>query len=213
MWKYTWNFFLWICITITQFPIFCNKESRSSILLSLPWLHVSSKNVYCLVIEKFARLLIKSPKLERSAASHTKFTPTHIKPKIKTFFFITEIKTTVVCPATEKHVKKYLHQEVFLVEESGEDYRKLTLPYISSQSFSVQVCLHFSVVPVPRVSFLYEVYNSTDFSGCTIYWRRRPRLIGLFSRIQTPILVLSCCPISSGIKSRWISVVINKRPV
>ncbi|XP_043085186.1 m7GpppX diphosphatase [Puntigrus tetrazona] len=51
---------------------------------------------------------------------------------------LNEIKTTVVCPATEKHVKKYLHQEVFLVEESGEDYRKLTLPYISGQSFSVQ---------------------------------------------------------------------------
>uniref|UniRef100_A0A8C2J666 m7GpppX diphosphatase n=1 Tax=Cyprinus carpio TaxID=7962 RepID=A0A8C2J666_CYPCA len=51
---------------------------------------------------------------------------------------LNEIKTTVVCPATEKHVKKYLHQEVFLLEESGEDYRNLTLPYISSQSFSVQ---------------------------------------------------------------------------
>ncbi|XP_016125074.1 m7GpppX diphosphatase [Sinocyclocheilus grahami] len=51
---------------------------------------------------------------------------------------LNEIKTTVVCPATEKHVKKYLHQEVFLVEESGEDYRNLTLPYISSQCFSVQ---------------------------------------------------------------------------
>ncbi|XP_016397405.1 m7GpppX diphosphatase-like isoform X3 [Sinocyclocheilus rhinocerous] len=51
---------------------------------------------------------------------------------------LNEIKTTVVCPATEKHVKKYLHQEVFLVEESEEDYRNLTLPYISSQSFSVQ---------------------------------------------------------------------------
>ncbi|KAG1970169.1 m7GpppX diphosphatase [Pimephales promelas] len=51
---------------------------------------------------------------------------------------LNEIKTTVICPATEKHVKKYLHQEVFLVEESGEDYRTVTLPYISSQSFSVQ---------------------------------------------------------------------------
>ncbi|TRY96590.1 hypothetical protein DNTS_007578 [Danionella cerebrum] len=38
----------------------------------------------------------------------------------------------------EKHIKKYLHQEVFLVEESGEDYRNLTLPYISGQSFSLQ---------------------------------------------------------------------------
>nr|XP_055063821.1 m7GpppX diphosphatase [Misgurnus anguillicaudatus] len=51
---------------------------------------------------------------------------------------LNQIKTTVVCPATEKHVKKYLHQESFLVEESGEDYRNITLPYISNQSFSVQ---------------------------------------------------------------------------
>lgn len=51
---------------------------------------------------------------------------------------LNQIKTTVVCPATEKHVKKYLHQESFLVEESGKDYRNITLPYISNQSFSVQ---------------------------------------------------------------------------
>ncbi|XP_070769657.1 m7GpppX diphosphatase [Enoplosus armatus] len=51
---------------------------------------------------------------------------------------LNEIKTTVVCPATEKHVKKYLRQESFLVEETGEDYQSITLPYIQEQSFSVQ---------------------------------------------------------------------------
>ncbi|KAI1903360.1 hypothetical protein AGOR_G00026390 [Albula goreensis] len=51
---------------------------------------------------------------------------------------LNEIKTTVVCPATEKHVKKYLRQETFLVEETGEDYRSITLPFIQSQSFSIQ---------------------------------------------------------------------------
>ncbi|KAJ7996826.1 hypothetical protein DPEC_G00222550 [Dallia pectoralis] len=51
---------------------------------------------------------------------------------------LNEIKTTVICPATEKHVKKYQLQETYLVEESGEDYRSITLPYIQSQSFSVQ---------------------------------------------------------------------------
>ncbi|XP_056295506.1 m7GpppX diphosphatase [Pseudoliparis swirei] len=49
-----------------------------------------------------------------------------------------EIKTTVVCPATEKHVKKYQRQESSLVEETGEDYKSITLPYIQKQSFSVQ---------------------------------------------------------------------------
>ncbi|XP_047441196.1 m7GpppX diphosphatase [Mugil cephalus] len=49
-----------------------------------------------------------------------------------------EIKTTVVCPATEKHVKKYQCQESYLMEETGDDYQSITLPYIQKQGFSVQ---------------------------------------------------------------------------
>ncbi|CAL8358388.1 unnamed protein product [Merluccius merluccius] len=48
------------------------------------------------------------------------------------------IKTTVICPATEHHVKKYQVQEHFLVEETGEDYLSITLPYIKEQRFSLQ---------------------------------------------------------------------------
>ncbi|XP_022069700.2 m7GpppX diphosphatase [Acanthochromis polyacanthus] len=51
---------------------------------------------------------------------------------------LNEIKTTVVCPATEKHVKKYQRQESFLVEETAEDYQSITLAYIQKQSFSMQ---------------------------------------------------------------------------
>nr|XP_019939422.1 PREDICTED: m7GpppX diphosphatase [Paralichthys olivaceus] len=51
---------------------------------------------------------------------------------------LSEIKTTVVFPATEKHVKKYQRQESFLLEESATDYESITLPYIQGQSFSVQ---------------------------------------------------------------------------
>lgn len=55
------------------------------------------------------------------------------------YLFYPEIKTTVIRPATEKHIKKYLHQEVYLVQEKGEDYKNITLPFIESQSFSIQV--------------------------------------------------------------------------
>ncbi|KAM9456231.1 m7GpppX diphosphatase [Clarias gariepinus] len=48
------------------------------------------------------------------------------------------IKSTLICPATEKHVLKYLRQETFLLEETEQDYQSITLPYIKSQSFSVQ---------------------------------------------------------------------------
>ncbi|XP_035524600.1 m7GpppX diphosphatase [Morone saxatilis] len=51
---------------------------------------------------------------------------------------LNEIKTTVVCPATEKHVKKYQRQESFLVEETEEDYQSITRPYVEKQSFSVK---------------------------------------------------------------------------
>ncbi|XP_045887634.1 m7GpppX diphosphatase [Micropterus dolomieu] len=51
---------------------------------------------------------------------------------------LNEIKTTVVCPATEKHIKKYQSQESFLVEETGEDFHSITLPYIQKQSLSLQ---------------------------------------------------------------------------
>uniref|UniRef100_A0A663LTA9 m7GpppX diphosphatase n=1 Tax=Athene cunicularia TaxID=194338 RepID=A0A663LTA9_ATHCN len=48
------------------------------------------------------------------------------------------IKTTVVYPATEKHLQKYLRQEVHLIRETWEDYKNITLPFIQSQSFSIQ---------------------------------------------------------------------------
>lgn len=54
------------------------------------------------------------------------------------------MKVTVVCPATDKHVRKYRRQESYLVEETAGDYASITLPYIHSQSFSLQVRWHVS---------------------------------------------------------------------
>ncbi|CAM5121046.1 unnamed protein product [Natator depressus] len=51
---------------------------------------------------------------------------------------LSEIKTTVVYPATEKHLQKYLRQDAYLICETGEDYKNITLPFIQSQSFSIQ---------------------------------------------------------------------------
>lgn len=45
----------------------------------------------------------------------------------------------MVYPATEKHLQKYLRQEVHLIRETWEDYKNITLPFIQSQSFSIQV--------------------------------------------------------------------------
>ncbi|KAB1255018.1 m7GpppX diphosphatase [Camelus dromedarius] len=49
-----------------------------------------------------------------------------------------DVKTTVVYPATEAHLQKYLHQDLHLVRETGSDYRNITLPHLESQSLSLQ---------------------------------------------------------------------------
>ncbi|KAB0376317.1 hypothetical protein FD755_010761 [Muntiacus reevesi] len=51
---------------------------------------------------------------------------------------IGKVKTTVVYPATEKHLQKYLRQDLHLVRETGSDYRNVTLPHLESQSLSIQ---------------------------------------------------------------------------
>ena len=72
------------------------------------------------------------------------------------------LKATVVCPATEKHVKKYQVQESFLVEETGEDYLSITLPYIQEKSFSLQV----SWLAVSLIAFIQGVSRlSLKLSG------------------------------------------------
>lgn len=47
-----------------------------------------------------------------------------------------------MCPATEKHISKYKHQESFFVEETKKDYETITLPFIEDQTtFSLEVSL------------------------------------------------------------------------
>ncbi|EHB01879.1 Scavenger mRNA-decapping enzyme DcpS [Heterocephalus glaber] len=62
-----------------------------------------------------------------------------------------EVKTTVVYPATEKHLQKYLRQDLHLIRETGEDYRNIILPHLESQSLSIQV-IGCRVLPVPGFS-------------------------------------------------------------
>uniref|UniRef100_A0A8D8VZX4 m7GpppX diphosphatase n=1 Tax=Cacopsylla melanoneura TaxID=428564 RepID=A0A8D8VZX4_9HEMI len=48
------------------------------------------------------------------------------------------IKTTLVYPATAKHIQKYERKTVHIVEETAKTYKTITLPYILSEQFSVQ---------------------------------------------------------------------------
>ncbi|CAH1783322.1 unnamed protein product [Owenia fusiformis] len=49
-----------------------------------------------------------------------------------------EIKTTVIYPATEKHIAKYTGQPVYMVQETPELYSDITLPYLNAENFSIQ---------------------------------------------------------------------------
>eukprot|EP00057_Strongylocentrotus_purpuratus_P002541 XP_003724720.1 PREDICTED: m7GpppX diphosphatase isoform X1 [Strongylocentrotus purpuratus] len=48
------------------------------------------------------------------------------------------IKTTLIYPATEKHIQKYSAQDVHLINESYQDYKNITLPYIEEKQFNIQ---------------------------------------------------------------------------
>ncbi|PIK48017.1 putative m7GpppX diphosphatase isoform X1 [Apostichopus japonicus] len=48
------------------------------------------------------------------------------------------VKTTVIYPATDKHINKYKSQVLHLVTESYKDYQNITLPYLNEQDFSIQ---------------------------------------------------------------------------
>ncbi|XP_074832957.1 m7GpppX diphosphatase isoform X2 [Carettochelys insculpta] len=83
--------------------------------------------------ESISDLLKKHTKLQLQMSNDI-YSTYHLYPPPQ----LSEIKTTVVYPATEKHLQKYLRQEVYLIRETGEDYKNITLPFIQSQSFSIQ---------------------------------------------------------------------------
>ncbi|XP_053620792.1 m7GpppX diphosphatase [Plodia interpunctella] len=51
---------------------------------------------------------------------------------------VNSVKTTIIYPATEKHIVKFSQQEVHIVLETPELYNKLTLPHIEKEHFNLQ---------------------------------------------------------------------------
>ncbi|XP_005378567.1 PREDICTED: m7GpppX diphosphatase [Chinchilla lanigera] len=84
-------------------------------------------------VEQVGQLLSGSPELQLQFSNDI-YSTYHLFPPRQ----LSEVKTTVVYPATEKHLQKYLHQDLRLIRETGEDYRNVTLPHLESQSLSIQ---------------------------------------------------------------------------
>ncbi|XP_069894401.1 m7GpppX diphosphatase [Dipodomys merriami] len=84
-------------------------------------------------VEQVAQLLTGSPELQLQFSNDI-YSTYHLFPPRQ----LSDVKTTVVYPATEKHLQKYLRQDLRLVRETGEDYKNITLPHLESQSLSIQ---------------------------------------------------------------------------
>ncbi|KAM9659360.1 CMP-N-acetylneuraminate-beta-galactosamide-alpha-2,3-sialyltransferase 4 isoform 4-T4 [Trichechus inunguis] len=84
-------------------------------------------------VEQVAQLLAGSPELQLQFSNDI-YSTYHLFPPRH----LSDVKTTVVYPATEKHLQKYLRQDLQLIRETGEDYKNITLPYLAAQSLSIQ---------------------------------------------------------------------------
>lgn len=49
------------------------------------------------------------------------------------------VKTTIIYPATAKHIVKYTNQNLFIVQETAEQYREITESYLTKGQFSLDV--------------------------------------------------------------------------
>lgn len=84
-------------------------------------------------VEQVAQVLAGSPELQLQFSNDIYSTFQLFPPRP-----LTDVKATVVYPATEKHLQKYLRQDLRLVCETGADYKSVTLPHLETQSLSVQ---------------------------------------------------------------------------
>jgi len=48
------------------------------------------------------------------------------------------VKTTVICPATEKHIAKYTKQQAHIIVESESDYKEVTKPLLDKKILNLQ---------------------------------------------------------------------------
>nr|XP_033775007.1 m7GpppX diphosphatase [Geotrypetes seraphini] len=75
---------------------------------------------------------------------------------------LNDVKTTIVYPATEKHIQKYRSQDVYLVQETGDDYKNITLPFLQTQSFSIQWVYNILEKKAEADRIIYENSDPTN---------------------------------------------------
>lgn len=53
----------------------------------------------------------------------------------------TGIKATIICPASKSHIIKYSVQDIYIFQESQQDYKEKTLPFLAKEQFSLDVSI------------------------------------------------------------------------
>lgn len=62
---------------------------------------------------------------------------------------VNKLKATIIYPASEKHILKYSIQNLYIIEETANQYKEVTEPYLTKGQFSLDVSI--------KVSFMF--YN------------------------------------------------------
>lgn len=75
---------------------------------------------------------------------------------------LNSIKTTVIHPATEKHISKYSCQNSYMVEETPEVYRDLVLPHITTDQFDLKWVYNILEHKSEKDRILVEDLDPTD---------------------------------------------------
>ncbi|XP_028931606.1 m7GpppX diphosphatase [Ornithorhynchus anatinus] len=108
-------------------------------------------------VGQVAQLLAGSPELQLQLSNDI-YSNYHLAPPPQ----LSGVKATVVFPATAKHLQKYGCQELHMVEESGEDYTNITLPYLEAQSLSIQWVYNILDKKAEAERIVYENPDPSD---------------------------------------------------
>lgn len=65
--------------------------------------------------------------------------------EIENRLVILGVKTTIIHPATEKHIIKYSSQNCYMLDETPEIYNSIVVPHITSDKFNLQVSVEFKL--------------------------------------------------------------------
>ncbi|CAD1475012.1 unnamed protein product [Heterotrigona itama] len=101
------------------------------------------------------------------------------------------INATIIHPATAKHIEKFRRKELYIIDETYELYQKITLPYIESNSFSVEWVYNILEHKAEQDRIVYE--NNDEKTGFIMVndlkWDGQPNTLKL---IALPFQKIRC---------------------